>query len=339
MPDFFLDRLVTVDCNLEDFSGMLGEVANRGGGSIDGVEQLEIRGGNAVNTASALSALEVKVTPIVCTTRLGLKLLRFYLNPENVDLSRVKICDRASMTTALEFEDEQGKVNVMVRDVGALADFGPHHLDQEDFQVIEDADYVCVFNWAGTRHFGTQLADTVFHHVKDKGRGKTYYDTADPTTNKAKIPELMEKVLQSKCIDVLSVNENEAICYASQLSREIEKSREASQEEELAKDSARILASHLSARVDLHTTGFSATFTDEEETVVPAFQVPMLRVTGAGDAWNAGNMWGDALGLSHRVRLALANLVAAYYISNPKGVHPTRKQLIRFCKKMSRNSD
>ncbi len=335
MPDFFLDRLVSLNCDVKNFYRMLGEVVKRKGGSIDRIEQVDLKGGNAVNTASALAALDVKVTPIVCTSKLGSKLIKFCLKPRKVDLSHVKIFDNASITTAIELKNEKGKVNVMLRDVGALADFGPQHLNNEDFEVIENADYVCVFNWAGTRRFGTELAETIFHRVKAVGKGKTYCDTADPTTNKEKIPKLMKKVLQSKDVDILSLNENEAICYASQLSDKIEKLRKTSEFDDLAKESARILASRLSARVDLHTAGFSATFTKKGETIVPAFKVPVLRVTGAGDAWNAGNILGDAYELSDKHRLALANAVAAYYISNPKGAHPTRKQLIKFCKKLT----
>jgi sugar/nucleoside kinase (ribokinase family) len=238
----------------------------------------------------------------------------------------------------MELTTENGKVNIMLRDVGALANFGPRHLNNDDFEAIRNADYVCVFNWAGTREFGTELAKTVFSHVKTSGKGKTYYDTADPIPNKGKIPELVKSVLQGKHVDILSVNENEAICYASQLSSEIEELRKRLRFEELAKESARILASHLSARVDLHTTSFSATFTKKGETVVPAFKVPVLRATGAGDAWNAGNILGDAYRLSDGGRLALANAVAAYYISNPNGVHPTRKQLIKFCEKLKRKT-
>ena len=336
MPDFFLDRLISLNCDVKAFSEMLGKVVKREGGSIDGIEQVESRGGNAVNTASALAALNVKVTPIVCTSRLGLKLITFYFKPWKVDLSHVKIFSDASITTAIEFEVEKGKVNVMLRDVGALADFGPHHLNDEDFEVIENADYVCVFNWAGTRRFGTELAETVFRRVKNVGKGKTYYDTADPTTNKEKLRKLMTKVLQSKNVDILSVNENEAICYASQLSDRTLKLGKTLRLDDLAKESARLLASHMPARVDLHATSFSATFTKESETIVPTLEVPVLRVTGAGDAWNAGNILGDAYGLSDEHRLALANAVAAYYISNPTGAHPTRKQLIKFCKKCMR---
>jgi sugar/nucleoside kinase (ribokinase family) len=171
-----------------------------------------------------------------------------------------------------------------------------------------------------------------------KGEGKTYYDTADPTPNKEKIPELVKNVLRGKDLDILSVNENEAVLYASQLSGEIKKLGKRLRFEELAKESARILASRISARVDLHTTNFSATFIKKRETVVPVFRVPVLRATGAGDAWNAGNILGDAYRLSDDCRLTLANAVAAYYISNPSGMHPTRKQLVKFCEKLKQKS-
>jgi ribokinase len=140
--------------------------------------------------------------------------------------------------------------------------------------------------------------------------------------------------LQSRSIDILSVNENEAVCYASYLTNKVKALAKHLSFEELAKESARILATHLSARVDLHTTSFSATFAKKGEVIVPAFRVPARRVTGAGDAWNAGNILGDAYGLSDGCRLALANAVAAYYISNPEKMHPTRKQLMRFCDKL-----
>ena len=338
MPDFFLDRLINLDYDVKGFSKILRNLAKRKGGSIDKVEQTELRGGNAINTASALAALEAKVTPIVCTSKFGLQLVKYYLKPFAIDFSHIKIFEKLSITTAIELATEDGKANVMLRDVGALANFGPHNLNNDDFEAIKNADYVCVFNWAGTSQFGTELAKRVFDHVKTSGKGKTYYDTADPMPNKRNIPELVKSVLQGKYVDILSVNENEAICYASQLSKEIEKPRKRLRFEERAKESARILASHLSARVDLHTTSFSATFTKKGEAVVPAFKVPVLRATGAGDAWNAGNILGDAFGLSDGSRLALANAVAAYYVFNSNGAHPTRKQLIKFCAKVKQKT-
>jgi ribokinase len=336
MPDFFLDRLVNLHINLQSFHEDLARVTERKGGSIDNIEQSELRGGNAVNTASALASLGVHVIPIICTNRVGLQLIKLYLGSGKTDLSHVKLFDKASITTALEFEAGEGKTNVMLRDVGALADFGTQHLNNDDLEAIENADYVCVFNWAGTRRFGTKLAKNVFHRVKTSGIGKTYLDTADPTPNKNKIPNLMKSVLKRGDLDILSANENEAICYASQIGTQTETI--GLRLDQAAKKAAKALASQIPARVDLHTTGFSATFKGTEEIVVPAFRVPVLRATGAGDAWNAGNIVGDANKLSDSSRLALANAAAACYISSADGTHPTLEQLASFLARMRRKT-
>jgi len=334
MPDFFLDRFISLNHSPETFFKMVMNVVKRKGGSIDGIIQKDFRGGNAVNTASALANLGIKVTPIICTDKLGFQLLKFYVKSSKIGLFHVKIVEKPSITTAIEFKTKSGKTNVMLRDVGSLADFTPENLSSEDFEVIEKADYVCVFNWAGTRKHGTELAEAVFRHVKTKGVGKTYLDTADPTPNKGRVQSLMENVLQADLVDILSLNENEAVFYASQLSPKIRVLKRKLSFEELARESAKILAEHLDTRIDLHTTSFSATFTKKTETIIPAFNVPVLRSTGAGDAWNAGNIVGDAYGLSSGARLTLANAVAAYYISNHEGKHPTRQQLIKFCGKL-----
>src|SRR4030065_661339 len=72
-------------------------------------------------------------------------------------------------------------------------------------------------------------------------------------------------------------------------------------------EGARVIAKHLPARIDLHTTVFSATLKGKQEVVVPAFKVKALRATGAGDAWCACNILGDHNGLSDECRLMLAN--------------------------------
>lgn len=330
MPDFFLDRILDLTCEPSQFSPMIESAAKRKGGSIDGIPQTDIRGGNAANTASALAALGVSVTPLVCTNRLGLRQLRFHLKSRRVDLSHVKLVPKASLTTALEFKAENGKTNVMLRDVGSLSDFGPEDLTDRDYQHVEDADYVCLFNWVGTLKHGTRLAESVFKRAKAKGRSKTYFDTADPTPNIAGIPELIDKVLKTLYVDLLSLNENEAITYAGYLKKKPSARRRKENLSDFALESARILAKCLPARIDLHTTNFSATLAKEKEVVVPAFPIKPLRATGAGDAWNAGNIVGDANALSSECRLALANAVSACYLSSPDGLPPTRQRLVRF---------
>ncbi|MEM3769657.1 MAG: carbohydrate kinase family protein [Candidatus Bathyarchaeia archaeon] len=334
MPDFFLDRFVSLNTSPDRLFKIIINVVERKGGSIDGISQKEFRGGNALNTAAALASLGVKVTPIVCTDKFGLQLIKFYMKSPRINLTHIKVVEKPSITTSLEFKTDDGKVNVMLRDVGSLADFGPRNLDVNDFEAVERADCTCVFNWAGTRKYGTELAETIFHHIKKRGKGKTYFDTADPTPNRKEAKKLLERVLLSGLVDILSLNENEAVFFALLLKGKAEEPDKGLSFEELAKESAEFLASHLKARVDLHTTEYSATFNGGVETLVPAFHVPVLRATGAGDAWNAGNILGTIYGLGNAVRLTLANAVAAYYISNPEGKHPTRKELFKFCDRL-----
>jgi len=330
MPDFFLDRLITYEGDVEQLSKALAEVAKRKGGTIHGVKHTELRGGNAANTTAALAALGAKVYPIINTSPLGLHLLRFYLEPFGVDLSHVKTSGAMALTTALELTYQGERVNVMLSDLGSLPGFGLNDLTSEDFQLLREADYVCVFHWSGTQRWGTELAEGVFRHVKEEGKGKTYYDTSDPTPKRGDIPKLVKRILLQDVVDIFSVNENEAFWYASELSKEVRRFQKTLKPDELAKECARILAKNLSARVDLHTTTLAGSFTSGTEIVVPAFKVPVLRTTGAGDAWNAGNIFGDALGVPDSCRLTLANLAAAYYISSSTAEHPTLSQLKEF---------
>ncbi len=332
MPDFFADRIVDLNYDVREFASALSSVTLRKGGSVDQISQIDQRGGNALNVASALLALGVKVVPIVCTSKLGLEQIRFHLREHKVDLSHVKIYSKASATTSLEFQAPSGKTNVMLRDLGSLANFGPDDLDEKDYELIESADYVCLFNWAGTLRHGTSLAEAVFEKAK-RGKCRTYLDTADPLPNEVGIPDLIERVLKSSKVDILSLNENEAITYASMLSNEVAKQRNRVEFNELSLLSAQVLAKKLQARIDLHTTTFAVSVTGKGAVFVPAFRIKPIRATGAGDAWDAGNVIGDAYELLAECRLTLANALAACYLTDPVGEHPTRKKLLKFLHK------
>jgi sugar/nucleoside kinase (ribokinase family) len=322
---------------MSNFSKAIANVADRKGGSIDNVPQIDFRGGNAVNTAAALANLGANISLLVCTSKLGVNLLKHHLQPLKIDLSHTKICDNASITTAIEFAHHDDKRNVMLRTLGSLQTFHPNHLDQEDYELFHKADYTCIFNWAGTKNYGTDLAKTVFNYVKSKGNGKTYYDTADPLPNKQRIPSLIKEVLlQRKLIDILSLNENEAITYAKHISplqtEKLQKKHKSLPT--LAKECAKILAQRLTSRIDLHTTTFSATLTRDKSTLIPSLSIKTLRATGAGDVWNAGNIYGDAHNFPPHLRLLFANVVAAFYLTHPTGKHAHLSQIRSFLAKM-----
>jgi len=329
MPDFFIDRIINLSYTVEAFADLMLKVAKRQGGSLDGISQTELRGGNAINVASALTSLGAKVTPIVCTSKHGLGQIKQAFKNKPIDISHIKTCNKPSMTTALEFLSQSGKTNVMLRDLGDLADFGPKNLEESEYEIIKNADYTCLFNWAGTLGFGTALAKAIFKRAKN-GKGKTYLDTADPLPNAKAIPDLIGQILETDLVDILSVNENEAITYAGFLDENLQSRREELGQSELALEAARLLARHLDARIDLHTALFSATLKGNNEVVVPTFRINVLRATGAGDAWDAGNIIGDHYGLSDECRLVLANAVSACYLQNQNGLHSTKDEVISF---------
>lgn len=329
MPDFFVDRFVSFPGNAKLFSRKIADVVSHFGGNIHDVRQIELRGGNAANTAAALAKLGVTVFPVIKTGPLGLHLLEFYLEPLGVGLSHVKVEGETALTTALELTQEGEKVNVMMGDLGSLPSFGPKDLNEADLHLLKEADYACVFNWAPLK-LGTELAETVFNYVKTEGKAKTYYDTGDPSPNRKNISKLVKKVLRTENLDILSVNENEAFHYASQVDQKAKNLRKKVDRQSSAKECARILTRHISTRVDLHTSAFAGSFAKDDEVIVPSFTVKALRSTGAGDAWNAGNLFGDALRLPDSCRLTLANALAAFYVSSSSAEHPSLPKLMDF---------
>lgn len=328
MPDFFLDHLVTYKGTLDSFKTEVTHIAEQSGGNIPNTKQTIQRGGNAANTASALSTLGLSPHIILRTSPLGLDLLKHFVG-KNVDLSHVKTDGKMALTTALELEYGKRKVNVMLGDPGSVIDFGFDSLTEDDLKLIKEADYVCVFNW-NLNLRGTELASKVFELVKKEGKGKTFLDTGDPSPRKGEINHLIEKVLKTRSIDVISLNENEALWYASYFDKRI-KERRNMRPVDLAIECARILHGNLKTRIDLHTADYTATFSQKER-IVQTFDVPIQRVTGAGDAWNAADIYGEIMKLDDAQRLLFANAAAAGYISNPEGKHPTRDSIINFLK-------
>lgn len=320
MPDFFLDNFLTYHGTLNTFIKEVSQVAEQGGGNIPRTEQVILRGGNATNTASALSALGIKPYLILRTSPLGLSLLEHFVGGK-VDLTHVKTDGKMALTVALELKHRGRKINVMLGDPGSVADFGFDSLTKSDLTLIREADYICVFNW-NLNLRGTELASRVFEYVKKKGKGKTFFDSGDPSPRQREINTLTEKVLMSGNIDVFSINENEAAWYAAYFDKKIAEKRKKIRPTNLATECAKILRNNIKTRIDLHTAEYTATF-EKREYIVPTFPVTVRRVTGAGDAWNAADIYGEIAGLNPTQRLLFANAAAALYISSPKGKHAT----------------
>ncbi|TMI18070.1 carbohydrate kinase family protein [Candidatus Bathyarchaeota archaeon] len=308
MPDFYLDYLLAFPGKLEEVTGAMVSVAGRGGGNLLGWKHLVGRGGNASNFSAQLSNLDVNVVPIIETDEFGKMALTQFLKA--TDLSHVTNTGSLSKTLAFEAEYSGRRVNIMASDPGSLSSFGPGRLTAKDRELIREADFVCVFNWNQNLK-GTELAEEVFQIAKTEGRGVTFFDPGDPTSRASEIPRLNDQVLSKGLVDVLSLNENELTQLASAVG---EAGGGFEGEEDNPLFQAASVFSMLGSRVDLHTSSFSATFIDgQRERVLCASTTP-LKVTGAGDAWNAGDIFAQGIALSHKDRLTFANATAAAYM-------------------------
>jgi ribokinase len=329
MPDFYLDHLVIFDGSFKSLQERIDAVANQGGGNIPLTTQSMMRGGNSVNCVSALAVLGVNVSFIGRTSGLGLHLLKYLVPYENVDLSGVKTDGELALTVALEAKVGGRKSNVMLNYPASVSDFGPDSITSEDWAKILRADIVCCFNWLQDKK-GTKLAEAVFRKVKAEGGGKTYFDTADPSSRQDEIGDVMKGVLNKPFVDIFGVNENEACWFAGYFDKSFNKRRKTEDLQKLALEAAAVLFDKLKLRIDLHTIDYSATFSQGNRFVAPGFEAKVERVTGAGDAWNAGNIFGELAGMPHIERLLLANAAAAYYIQSAEGKHATREDLLSF---------
>ncbi len=316
LPDFFVDHFLTMDKFEREFT-RIQDVYVQGGGNVPGILQRIHQGGNAANTALALARLGIKSHLICKTDDLGLHLLQFFLGKSGVDLSGVKTDGKLAITTAMEFGKQH--INVMVGDTGSVSDFTFEILDEDDLQTVSNSDIVCVVNWTLNKK-GTGLAKDVFRFAK-KHTVKTFFDTGDPGYRKNEIPELTKNVLTDKSLDILGINENELLHYG-----DLTKPRN----DEGIINAAVSLKKKLHARIDLHTANFACTI-NKNCTVIPSLQLSEIyRATGAGDTWNAGNLFAELLNFNDDERLLFANLVAGYYISSPDPIHPSLKKIISF---------
>ena len=313
LPDFFVDHFLTMDKFERTFT-RIQDIYMQGGGNVPGILQRIHQGGNATNTALALARLGIKSHLICKTDDLGLHLLQFFLGKSGVDLSGVKTDGKLAITTAMEFGKRH--INVMVGDTGSVSDFTFEILDENDLQTVSNSDIVCVVNWTLNKK-GTSLANDVFRFAK-KHTVKTFFDTGDPGYRKNEIPELTKNVLTDKSLDILGINENELLHYG-----DLTKAKN----DEGIINAAVSLKKKLHARIDLHTANFACTV-NKNCTVIPSLQLSKIyRATGAGDAWNAGNLFAELLNFNDDERLLFANLVAGCYVSSPDPIHSSLEKI------------
>lgn len=310
LHDFFVDRILLSD-QLVDLLRSVELKGVQGGGGLHGVPQLETRGGNAVNLASALGRLGTSTYLITHTDQLHRKLLTDGFRGLSVRLSVKRL--EPGLTVAFEGEMELGRVNVMLGHLGGAGDFPPSLLNGRDWDALRQSRVICVVNWAANKH-GTEMVSEIRRRV---GKGAVFLDPADVRDRVESYGEFLAAVRKQSLIDWLSTNEFEAKVTAKLLGLRTER----------LDVLCRQVASELGIRFDLHTE--KASFTSEGDEV---FSHRIRRVTprvltGAGDVWDAASVHFFLAGANAERRIELADRAAKLYLLSEGRSSPTEREV------------
>ncbi len=326
LPDYFVDRFLRVD-NFEALAKAVSEKGDEGeGGSIRGIRQAEVKGGNAVNLAYALGCLEVRTNLIAIANSLPAEMLKstFQKLPQvNLDI----IDGDPGFTVAFEFEKNGRIVNVMVSDAGDLKSFDQTKLKKKNWDDISKSSLVCLVNWSAMKN-ATDLTESVFTFAKEKGI-QTFFDPADVSEKQNDLPELKRRVLDRGLIDYFSMNDNEARIMSRVLA-----GHTLSQDYSIddLRKTIRVIADLTGERVDIHTHRFSMSCLEKDVSIAQCHKLVQKTITGAGDVWDAADLIGYKTGLEDRERLALANGAAGLFVSRDDAVPPNSSEVIDFIK-------
>ncbi len=306
MHDFFVDRLVHTD----DVAGLFAlarSKARQGGGSIHGIGQADVSGGNAVNLAHALAVLGARVLLITHSGAEHVGLLRHTFENLNADV-RVKELP-AGLTVALE-----ERVNVMMSDSRGAAKFLPSMLTEEDWEALRRASVVCSTNWAANE-YGTHLLVALRKNLGDSAM--LHFNPADVRDRAGGYRALMTRMKKNRLVDWLSVNEYEARSTASALGLR----------GRLPERLCAGIADQLHIRVDVHTEAASYTSSGGRVIGRRTRRVIPKRLTGAGDVWDAASIFGRLRGMEDGERLDFANAAGRLYVAGGRTEPPTLGQI------------
>ncbi|MDG6985678.1 MAG: carbohydrate kinase family protein [Nitrososphaerota archaeon] len=308
MHDYFVDRLVHTG-SLRDTMGMVREKAGSGGGGLHGFRQDDVRGGNAVNLAHALARLGMRVLLITHSDRVHEPLLRQAFEGLDAEI-RVKPYP-AGLTIAFE-----EKVNVMLSDTSGASDFGPSSIAEEDWSALERSRVACSVNWAANRR-GTELLVALRRRL---GKEKTIFlNPADFRDRIQEYGDLLRKIAREHVVDWISSNEQEGGASASSLGISARGMA----------PTCKALARGLGVVYDLHSVRSSHTSEGTRVSSAPVHRIKPKRLTGAGDVWDAGAIYGRLKGMDEVPRLEFANRAAKLYLMSEEVQPPTLSQVMK----------
>ncbi len=313
LNDFFLDRIIQIS----DIGKLYTQILEKSelGGSIRGIPQKDLKGGNATNVAYALARLGCPVTLITLGDKASSNLLKETFS-EFEKASLYVINGKPGRTTSLEFRNGENIVNIMLSDLGDNENFGPEKLGSKEQLAIKNSDAVIVTNWASNEK-GTELAKFAFEKSK---KALHFLDPADVSTRPGEFKEALAEL--NSHLDFLCLNENEFNILSKQHGlgpiSGIEETRKLVLE----------LSKKVHGSIDLHATFGSYWSNGKEVEFTGSFPVEPHFVTGAGDVWDAANVVGYLANLDPKERLLLANGAASLYVGNQKGIPPTLDEVL-----------
>jgi sugar/nucleoside kinase (ribokinase family) len=322
LPDFYVDVVARLPAWDKALPAMRA-IVERGGGNLP-VGPIEFKvGGQAANVGVALARLGADVELVAETDALGRRMLEEVAVQVGLGLRHV----RASATTSATLALETARANLMLSHAGPLRTFGPARLDAAAWRSIEGANAVVVTNWSQDAK-GTDLLAAIARRLRSRDTF-LYVDTGDLRHRPARdVRALLAARRIWDRVDAWGLNENEVRAAAGARGAVGRKAGGLDGEGPGAVVAlAQGLAEHLGTRLDVHTRTWAASLpargTTRRTARVPTPRGRALRLTGAGDTWNAGNLAGHLLGLGDEPRLRLAHAVATRYVLAPSGLAPS----------------
>jgi len=303
LNDFFLDRIVKIG----DITKLFDLISQKKflGGSIRGIPQVDLKGGNATNVAFALARLGAPVSLITVANKAGSQILQDAFS-EFPNSSLYVIDGKPGMTTSFEFINNGSVINIMLSDLGDNENFGPEKLGPKEQNVVKNADAIIVTNWASNEK-GTDLSKFVFEKSL---KSLHFLDPADIQNRQGEFKVAVSELALN--LDSLYLNENECNLLLKQFGLFF----------------FSILSEKVSVPIDLHTS-FGAFWSNGKEVeFAKSFPTVVKFVTGAGDVWDAANILGYLANLESKERLLFANAAASLYVGNADGIPPTMHEAL-----------
>ena len=332
LPDFFIDRVIQIS-DMDKLTEVMEKKIKVGGGSVRGLNSVDMKGGNAVNVAYCLARLGAKVDLFTVADKIGYSILNSVFKKFNSQVSLHIKNGKHGLTTIFEFTNPSFSVsNVMLSDVGDNRNFGPELIEStiDILPILNSSSAVVLTNWASNLR-GTDLLKYVF---KNSPNSLHFLDPADISERRLEFIQDLKN--HSRLIDLLSINENEylqIICALSSTGDMIisdKKNINSITPINLCK-SALFLSKFFKIDICIHTMIGSVLSNGCNTVFVNAIPPSKINVvSGAGDSWDSAYLFGHLLNFTNEEKLCFANLVAFLYLENFYNDSPSLQNTINY---------